>query len=321
MTIFTGTQTTYNINGAREDLIDAIYNISPTETPGQSNFGRGSCSGKLHEWQTDSLANAAANAQLEGDDVGATLGTVATSTIRVGNYCQISRKYAGVAGTTNAVNKAGRDSEMAYQLTKRTKELKRDIEYAIFSDTAAPNAGNTTTARQAANMLAWVKTNVDKGASGVNPAWTSGVPTAVRTDDTQRAYTETIVKAVCALGYTAGAEFSMMMVGGAQKSVVSGFAGIATKTYFQDHAGPSKIIGAVDVYVGEFHTLNIVPNRFQRNRDAWFLDPKMAKVCYLRPFETIELAKTGDADKRLLLAEWTLQVNNEAAFGLAADLT
>ncbi len=320
MSILTGTQTTYDLVGIREDLTDAIYNISPTETPFQSNIGRGAISNKLHEWQTDALADAAANAQIEGDDI-ASFGSVAAATVRVGNYAQISRKWAVVAGTTNAVNKAGRDSEMAYQLTKRTKELKRDIEYALLADTTAPSAGSSSTARHLANMLAWVKTNVDKDSGGTNPAWTSGVPTANRTDGSTRAYTETIAKNVLKLCYDNGAEVSVMMVGSGQKQTVSGFAGIATKTYSMDSAERAKIIGAADVYVGEYHTLSIVPNRFQRNKDAWFLDPKMASLRFLRGFDTVELAKTGDADKRMLICEYTLQVNNEKAFGLAADLS
>lgn len=320
MTIVAGTQTSYDLVGIREDLTNQIYNISPVETPFQSNIGRGSVSNKLHEWQTDALANAAANAQLEGDDI-ASFGSVAAATVRVGNYTQIVRKLAIVAGSTNAMNKAGRDGEMAYQLTKRTKELKRDIEYNLLQDTTAPNAGNTTTARRAANMLAWIKTNVDKDAGGTNPAWTSGVPTAVRTDGTQRTYTETIAKNVLKLCFDNGADVSMMMVGSGQKQVVSGFAGIATKTYNISTAERAAIIGAADVYVGEYHTISIVPNRFQRNRDAWFLSPKAASLRFLRSFDSMELAKTGDADKRMLIAEYTLQVDTELAHGLAADLS
>ena len=64
----------YDLIGVREDLSDVISNISPTDTPFMSNIGKASCDNSQFDWQTDSLAAAAANATIEGDDTAALLG-------------------------------------------------------------------------------------------------------------------------------------------------------------------------------------------------------------------------------------------------------
>lgn len=319
MPTLAGTFFTYGAIGNREDLSDMIYNIAPEETPFMTAIGRSTANATLFEWQTDTLAAPAVNTQLEGDDIQSFAAVVPT--VRVGNRCQISRKTAIVSGTQEVVSKAGRSSEIAYQMTNRSKELKRDMEFALIGNPSGANAGAAGTARVTASMLAWIKTNVDMGTGGVNPAWPSGAPTAARTDGTQRAFTETILKNVLALTWTSGGNPTMLLVGGTQKGVVSGFAGIATRMRDVASKSSAQIIGSADVYVGDFSTVSIVADRFQRNRDAWVIDPKMASVAYLRPFQTIPLAKTGDTEKRLLQVEFGLKVNNEAAFGLAADLT
>lgn len=324
MAVVTGTFTRYDAVGLREDLSDVIYNISPEETPFISAIGRGPKANQtLTEWQTDSLANVdTANAVLEGAD--ATFATPA-ATVRVGNYTQISRKTLILSGTLEVVDKAGRRSELAYQLAKRGKELKRDME-AIVLGNQAGNAGGVGTARNLASLGAWLKTNVDKGTGGGDPTYTSGVPLAARTDATTgnlRAFTETILKNVIQKVWTAGGTPKILMVGPFNKTKVSGFSGIATRNFDLSNVSPrpTAIIASADVYVSDFGTLRVIPNRFQRERDAWVLDPEYADLSYLRPFRTEELAKTGDAEKRMLLTEYTLRVKQEAAHGLAADLT
>jgi hypothetical protein len=239
----------------------------------------------------------------------------------VGNRTQISRKTAIVSGTQDAVDKAGRPGkEMSYQLAKKAKELKRDMEFQMVGLNQAGTAAALAVAPLLASLPVWIKTNTDLGATGANSTYTSGVPTPARTDGTQRAFTETILKNVLSLCFQNGAEPTILMVGAAQKAIVSGFSGVATRFRDVGSRSQAQIIGAADVYVGDFATLNVVPNRFQRNRDAILVDTKMAKTAYLRSFETVPLAKTGDTTKMLIQAEYTLKVLNEAAFGLAADL-
>ena len=321
MTIIANTTLVFDIKGVQEELSNVIYNLSPEDTPFISNAGRDSVDNTLYEWQRDALAAAVStNAQLQGDDIAAF--DAVTATVRMGNRTQISRKAIIVAGTTNAVSTAGRKVELAYQITKRSAEIKRDIEKNALDNVGAV-AGNGTTAPKTGTMGATIGsidgTNVSMGAAGTNPT-DALLFTDPRNDGTQRAATEALLKVVLSGVWVNGGSPDTIMVGPFNKSVFSGFAGIATKTYFQEAARPAAIIGSADVYVGEFGTYSIVPNRFQRDRDAWVLDFEYIDVVYLRPFRVEELAKTGDAEKRMLLAEWGLKVKTDFSQGLLADL-
>jgi hypothetical protein len=162
-------------------------------------------------------------------------------------------------------------------------------------------------------------TNVSMGATGTNPT-DALLFTDPRNDGTQRAFTEALLKVVLSGAWTNGGSPDTIMVGPFNKAVASAFAGIATKTYFQEAARPAAIIGSADVYVGEFGTYSIVPNRFQRDRDAWVLDFEYLSIVYLRPFAVKDLAPTGDAEKKMLIVEWGLKVHTDHAHGLVADL-
>jgi hypothetical protein len=317
MAIVTNTFTTFDAKGIREDLSNVITNISPEETPYMSNIGRESISNSLFEWQTDALASAAANKQLEGDDV--TSFDSVTATVRMQNYAQISRKTIVLSATEETVNKAGRKSELAYQIAKRGAELKRDQEFTLLNGAIAA-AGNTSTARGTASLGAFVKTNVDMQTNGVNPDYTT-LPNSARTDGNVRTFTETILKNVIQKVWSAGGTPKMLMTGPVNKQRVSGFSGIASSRFNIDGgAKPATLVGAVDIYVSDFGNVQVIANRFQRERDAWVIDPEMAKLTTLRPYQQVELAKTGDAEKRMLIVEWGHKVLAENAMGLAADL-
>jgi len=242
-----------------------------------------------------------------------------TPTARVGNYTQISRKDVIISGTLESVDKAGRRSELTYQLAKMGAALKRDMESSLLANQAAV-AGNTTTARRTAGLPAWLTSNTSFGTGGADPT-VGSTPTAARTDGTQRAFTEALLKDVIAEVWTSGGTPKMLMVGAFNKQAASAFSGIATKFRDVPAGQQAQIIGAADVYVSDFGTVNIVPNRFQRARDAFVVDPEYASLAILRPIQQMELAKTGDAEKRLMLVEYGLKVSNQAAHGIVADLT
>ena len=321
MTIIANTTLVFDIKGVREELSNLIYNISPEDTPFLSNSGKDSAENTLYEWQRDSLAAAVStNAQLQGDDIASFDATVAT--VRMGNRTQISRKTIIIAGTVEAVSKAGRKTELGLQITKRSAEIKRDMEKNALDNVGAV-AGNSTTAPKTGTMGATIGsidgTNVSMGATGTNPT-DALLFTDPRNDGTQRAFTEALLKVVLQGIWTNGGSADTIMVGPFNKAAASAFAGIATKTYFQEAARPAAIIGAADVYVGEFGTYSIVPNRFQRDRDAWVLDFDYLKFRYLRPFKVENLDKSGDAEKKMLIVEWGLEVATDHAHGLVADL-
>lgn len=326
------TFTAHSAIGNREDLTDVIYNISPTDTPFMSSVGKTKASAVYHEWQTDSLAAATtANAAIEGADASS---LTVTPTVRLGNRTQISQKTVQIAGTQESVDKAGRKSEKAYQLAKASAELKRDMEKILLSNQGA-DAGSTSAARKLGGLQTWLNTNASVGATGVaGGATTLGV--TQRISGTDRTFTESILKTNIKECFTEGANPSVLMVTPTQKQVVSTFAGIAGQRYMAPSEKPTTIIGAADVYLSDFGTLSVVPNRFMTGdatgevpaggagvddgEVAFVLDPEYAAVAYLRPFQTNELAKTGDSEKTQLLVEYTLEVKNEKAHGIIADL-
>lgn len=321
MAIVTNTFTKYSAVGIREDLANVIFNISPQTTPFVSNMTkRRKVSNTFFEWQTDSLAAAAANAQIDGDDLSSY--TAVTATSRLGNYTQIMRKDFIIADNLGGtLDLAGRRSEIAYQLAKKGDELKRDMEFNLCGVNQAAVAGNNTTARKTASLSAFIKTNTSRGTGGADPTVSSGVVNAAATDGTQRAITETLLKTVLQSVWSEGGEPKMAMVGPHVKTVISGFAGIAAQRYMAPSDSPTTIIGAADVYMSDFGSVQIVPSRFSRARDCYIVDPDMCELATLRPIQSEELAKTGDATKYMLLAEVGLQVNQEAGLGVVADLS
>lgn len=329
MALVTNTITRYDSSRAvREQLADIIYNISPVDVPFMSNIGRGAVKNTFFEWQTDSLAAASTtNAQLEGDDV---IGVVdnRSPTNRVGNYTQISRKIVETSGTVEAVNKAGMRTQMAYQLAKASSELKRDMEATLTSGSVAV-VGSNTVARHTAGLGGWIITNYQPNTGSGSPAAPvmsggsgNGFPqTAAVAASAARTVVEQTLKTAIQAVWAQGGDIDrlMVMTGPFNKTNISKFAGIATR--FKDVEGnkQASIIGAADVYVSDFGQVRVVPNRFQPEANVYLVDKNYAKVNYLRPFRTIVLAKTGDADKRMLLVEYGLEIKAENAMANIAD--
>lgn len=318
MAVPTGTYTRYTVVGDREDLVDAVYDISPTDTPFMTNAMRGKATSTFHEWQTDTLATAANNAQVEGDDPGA---STASPTTRLGNYTQISWKVPRVTGTMRALDMAGRGDEYSYQIAKRTKELKRDIETGALGNQAA-TTGVAASARVTAGMASWLWNNkVDLGTAGTTVVVTSGAPKTAPTASTAGAWTETNLKTVLAACWDDGGDPNVVMVGSFNKQFASGFTGIATQYRDNQQTGPAVIIGSADVYVSDFGQVSIVANRFQPAGNVYVLDMEMWAISYLRPFQKVDLSKTGDSDRCMILAEWCLEARNPASSGKIATTT
>ncbi len=317
MTVPSDAVQTFAMVGIREDLSDIITNISPMDVPFYSMCRKGKTKSRSPEWQKDSLEAADAdNAVVEGDDVAA---DAAGHPTRLKNYVQLMDKLVTVSTTAQAVETAGRSNELKYHVAKKGKELKRDIEARITGNYASV-VGNASTAGKCAGIEAWIETNVSTvGAVGGFNTGTGLVDAA--TDSTQRAFTEAMLKEVAREVYVSGGEADTVMVGPWNKQVLSGFSGIATPYREATGRSPTTIIAAVDVYVHDFGTYKVVPNRFQRDRTALILDKSALEIKFLQPFTTTPLAKNGHNDKRLLSVELTLCVADEAMLGKVADLT
>lgn len=318
MALPTNTATTYATIGIREDLSDKIYRITPEETPFTTNIGSAKATATYHEWQTQALASAVdTNANLEGDD--ATLDAQNLTT-RVGNRTQIADKTAVVAGTVDVVNKAGRGKEMDLQVVLKGLELARDIEMQMLSNKAS-NAGAAGTARVSAGMESWITTCASRGSGGSGGGFSGGTVSAP-TDGTQRAFTETLLKAAHLGAFNAGGKPNQLYMSGGQKQVFSAFAGIAQIRHDTGADGPATIVGAADVYVGDFGKLTAIPHPYGvRSRTVLGIDPRMVAKATLRPMQDKPLATNGDNTKRQLLEEYTLEVRNEAAHFVVADLS
>lgn len=306
MTAPSNTYVTTSAIGNKEDLSDIIYRISPTTTPLMNMAAKAKASNTLHEWQTQDLASAVTtNAQAEGDNASA---KSVTPTVRLSNRTQIASKTVIVSGTQQAMNPAGRKDELAYQLSMASLELKRDMESALCQlDVAA------TSPRQARGLTGWVVDNVDRNG-GTLASYTGNTG---RTTGTARAFTEAQLKNVLQQCYSAGGEPDTVMVGPSQKQTFSTFSGNATRF---DKSEDAKLYAAIDVYVSDFGSLKVTPNRFQAARDVFVLQADKLALAYLRPFSTIELATTGDAVQRELVVEYTLECRAPKAHGAVYDV-
>jgi hypothetical protein len=320
MAIVTNAFSTFTAIGIREDLTDVIYDISPTETPFMSNIARVKATQKLHEWQVDSLAAAAANAQLEGNTIA---GAAVTPTSRLKNQTQIAYKAYSVTGTTEASDAAGRASEIAYLTAKYGKELKRDMEKALTGETGSNAATTAATARTMAGLESWLSTNYTHlGTAGTTPGFvtSTGLVTAVTDSTGTVAATETQLKEIIQECWSSGGDPNVIMVGPTTKQDYSAFSGIAT-LFKNAPQGQATIVGAADLYISDFGQHSIVPNRFSRDATALVLDMSMWAVAFLRPMHTFDLAKTGDAETKVILTEFTLEARNEASSGKIAEIT
>lgn len=324
MAVDTATTTRFEQIGEREQLTNKIYNLAPMDTPFMTAIGRGPAATNTKvEWQTDDLAAAAENAALEGDDASY---LTAAATVRLANHTQIFTKSVVVSGTAQSLSTAGRRNELLYQVDKRTKEIKRDMEFA-FTRNRASDDGSRATARTLAGFEAWIETNSNRDGGGSDGGFvTSTQLVSAATDSTaQRTFTEARLKAsIKSIWDQTGDSAPLIIVGSYNKQQASGFSGIATQ--YQDHGNvmSSKnvaILGAADIYVSDFGKHKIVPDHFSRDRTAMLVSPKHWEARYMRPFKINTLAKTGDADKRQLIAEVTICSKNEKSSGVVADLT
>ena len=321
MAVPTNTRETYGAVGIREDLSNIIYNISPMDTPFLNGCGRGTADNTLFEWQTDELKTAASNLQVEGNDY---TSTAATEPRRLSNYTQISATQVQSSGTAEAVDFAGRKSPQAYQLAKRAKEMKRDMEFMLLEGTVK-SAGSSGAARNTAAFSTWIGTSVNATSNvvaastglgltnngsttfpdGTSEAGTGGADTPITI-----ALVNNVVERIWNLGGTPDTILCDSTVKGTISSSTVGGAVVAEPRANHSGKGPITAVNAVDVLVTDFGTFKVVPDRFIPTTQVDFIDFDLWSVDYLRPFRTETLAKSGDSVKQLLIAEYGLRAKN-----------
>ena len=318
MSVPSGTFQTFQAVGNREDLSNLIFNISPMETPFGSMAKRTKVKNQFHEWQTDALDAAGTNAQIEGNDA---VVNTAVPTVRLRNYTQILAKTVSVSETQQAMDTAGRDDELDYQVAKRSKELKRDLEYALVRNQPS-TVGGAGTAQMMASVESWLatnKTSAGQGTAQTTPGYSGGTVVAPTDSTTAGTVVVAMLNNVIQLAYTAGGDPKTIMVSPATKVKFSTFTGIAT-LYNQTNDKQATIVSGADTFVSNFGRHNILPNRFMRDKTALVLDMDYWSVGDLRPFSPVNLAKTGDSDKKQIKGEYTLVSRNELASGKITDI-
>ena len=313
---------TYDRVGIREDLTDAIYNISPTDTPFVSMIGTTKAYQTKHEWQTDTLASPGNNIVEQGRVAP---GTAAAATTRLYNECQINAKDVSVSGTDAVVNSAGRKSEMAYQLAKRGAEVKTDMEWACINTPNIRVTGASGTAAEISSLHTWMS----NGSFGAGAAAT-GDGSDLPTTSTDRAFTEPFLIDAIQKAWLDGGKPNVIMLSAYNKALLGEFVGRSAAASINTDAHTKKIMNAVDIYVSDYGDLSVVPNRIVpgastavngTNGHVWVLDPKTWAIAMLRPFKTFDLAVTGDATSKELLVEWTLEAKSPTGNAMVGDLS
>lgn len=335
MTVPSGTLQTYQTIGNKEDFHDAAYMISPTETPFLTMAKRLKADNRQHQWLTDELADATSgNATIEGDDAAA---DTAIPAVNLKNQCQLMDKVAFVSNTQEAVKSYGNVGSMAYQMMKRVKELKRDLEAALVRNNAG-TAGVAASVALMASLESWLGnsggqaatiktangTSVQEGAGGTTPGFTTanGYPVTAPTDSTSTgSISETVLKNCIAKTYDNGGDPRVLLVPPLVKQKIStAFSGISTRFREVKAGGRAEITGGADLYVSDFGEHVIKPDRFVRPTVMFGLDPDYIGVAFLQNIQQKPLAVNGHAEKRMVWTQATLVLQNPFAHFKISDI-
>ena len=322
--------TTYMAVGNREDLSNAIYNIDPFDTPVMSAARRRNVKNRFFDWQTEFLPlvaqptvpgapaagqPGAPNAQVEGFVLA---NSPAQPTIRLQNATQISERDATVSGSQEESDAAGKSSEMAHQMAMASKVLKSDMETALCSRQARNDGVDGTTARVTEGFAHALGAAVNKqGAVGgaVAPDTSlTGLPTtqymAFPAPATPVQLAEDMLGNAMQQAYVNGASPSLWVVPPGPKRTVSTFVGRSTT---QVLVGKTEVVSTVDVIATDFGRVKCVPSRWLAPDVGLLIDPDYIAVGFFRAFRQYLMARTGDAETRMIVVEWGVETRNALA--------
>lgn len=304
--------------GNREELDNFVSMITPTDTPIFTLAGKEKASSKHPEWEYEDLDAVGDNAQPEGNEYSFDAVTPPT---RVGNYTQIFTKTFRFSGTQQAVDNAGNAEKRAHELMKKGKAIRKDIEYSIVLNTASTN----TDPRRSGGLPTWLTSNVSRN-SGTSGGFSNGV-TTVETTGNLRAWTKALTDSVLQQIYESGGDVTTVVCSPYNKGVFATFMSDSNVAAFRYAAGKgtNTIIGTADIYESPWGAVKVQANRVMSTsaataRRVFALDPSMVKWMTLRPIQEDKVAKTGDAENGVLIAEGCLKVVNEAGIGVVADV-
>ena len=324
------------VNGLiREDVMNKIWDISRIPLPFTDMIGTGSAKNEYKEWTTDELAQPdVSNAVVDGSDAA---GNDTKTGDRVGNHHQISDKVVKVSYRADASDTIGRAKELSYQLMRRQQELRRDVEAIALENQASVADDGDSVAGKVGGLPTWLITSVINGTVGGFDKAGGGttVTTAWTTSGGALALKESDVRDTVQSVYEQGGDSTKMMSipGVIRKFSEYLFTSSARVATLMSDQGKSQekaaALGSVNVFVTDFGTLDLVPNRLQQKQAAagaddsafvFILDPEYVSLCYLKGYRTDQLAKTGLAENRQMSVDWSLVVNTEKAHGMIGDV-
>jgi hypothetical protein len=324
MAVVSGTFRTGNARVNREELSGEVNLIDPQDTPIYSMIKGPRCGAVNPQWAIESMDPPGDNIHEEGAEYQF---DTTDPVVRVSNYTQIFQKTGVVSRTQDMVDNAGKLEQTARKKLIKGVEMRKDVEFSIVNN-AASVAGNV---RRSGGLPSWITSNVARN-SGSNGGFNTGTGLTVAAGNgTQRAFTKVLTDGVMQAGYTNGANFKYLVVSPYVKSVFVTFmsdTNVAAYRYAADSGKGNSIIANADFYEGPFGKVAIVPNRVMATsaavaRNAFFIDPAYLKWAWLKGgaiTEDTEVAKTGDANKFVLIGEGTLCPKNEKGLGVVADL-
>lgn len=304
--------TTYSAQGNREDLSNTIYNIDPFDTPVMSTARRRNAKSRVFDWQTENLPLVNPdNAQVEGFELER---ESSQPTARLTNTTQISKRDATVSGSQEDADAAGKGSEMGRQMAMKSKVLKSDME-TIMSGRQPRNDGDEATARRTEAISHFIARGRDRnnvqGAAVVGV--TAGLPVtptgsfAQVSAGSRVAFTEVMLGDAMQRAYDNGANPTTLVVPPAIKRTISTFKG---RDSTQVQVGRTEVVATVDIIATDFGRIKAVPSRWVPADIALLIDPSLVAVAFYRNFRQTPLAKIGDAETRMILAEWGVEMRN-----------
>lgn len=322
----------------REDVMNKIFDISKIPLPFTDLVGSTTAKNEYIEWTTDELAAPnTANAVVDGSDAS---GNDTVTGHRVGNHHQISQKVVRVSYRADASDVIGRTQELAYQLMRRQQELRRDVEAIALLNQASVADNGSTTAGKAGGLPSWIATSYETVGTGATAGAAGGFDlstklTVAATDATTAgALTEAKLRSTIQSVYEEGGDVSVMMtvpsiISAFSKYMLSSGAAVAPirSNVPNSQQEAASALGAVNVFITDFGTIRAIPNRLQptynsgARADVFILDPAYLSLCYLKGYQTDELAKTGLAENRQMSVDWSLIVHTEKAHGIIRDVS
>ena len=269
---------------------------------------------RIFDWQTEFLPIVNLNnAQAEGFQL---TNALSQPTIRQNNVTQISERDATVSGTQEEADAAGKGSEMAHQMALASKVLKSDMESILCSRQARVDGNDSgPTARTTEAFSHWLARAKDKNnnpgaaVAGV----TTGLP-VLATDafaaplvGSQIQVSEAMLGAAMQQAYTNGASPSLWIVPPGPKRTISTFVG---RSSTQVLVGKNEVVSTIDVIATDFGRIKVAPSRWVPTDVALLIDPDYAAVAFFRAFRQYLMARVGDAETRMIVVEFGLEMRN-----------